>query len=271
MLDTADLRSFVAQAVLAPSSHNTQPWLFQIQPNSIRVLADRLRVLPVNDPFDRELTISCGCAIMTFRVAAAAAGFGCTVTLQRDPEDPDVMADVTFDGPVEHALAELVPAIPKRHTNRGPVTPAALPSGLIRDLVEAVEAEGAQLHVLEDEALRTQVSALVAQGDALQWSNPSWRAELAQWMHPRSTGDGLSMLRLAAPIARWVVRLFDLGKSLAKKDRDLAKNAPLLAVLSTDQDTVDDWLTGGQALQRCLLKAAQAGVQVGYLNQPVEV
>jgi hypothetical protein len=33
---------------------------------AIDVLADRTRALPVNDPEDRELTISCGCAVFNF-------------------------------------------------------------------------------------------------------------------------------------------------------------------------------------------------------------
>ena len=40
----------------------------------VDLLADRTRALPVNDPEDRELTISCGCALFNLRVAAAAAG-----------------------------------------------------------------------------------------------------------------------------------------------------------------------------------------------------
>ena len=46
-------------AILAPSSHNTQPWLFKIVDNNvIEVYADRTRALPVVDPEDRALTLS---------------------------------------------------------------------------------------------------------------------------------------------------------------------------------------------------------------------
>lgn len=55
------LRFLLKYAILAPSSHNTQPWIFRIvNNNSIEVYADRTRALPVVDPEDRELTISCG-------------------------------------------------------------------------------------------------------------------------------------------------------------------------------------------------------------------
>jgi hypothetical protein len=48
-------------------------------------------------------------------------------------------------------------------------------------------------------------------------------------------------------------------------------NAPLLAVLSTREDTRRDWLTAGEALGRVLLCAAAAGVTASFLNQPIQV
>src|SRR6185436_14115060 len=77
--------SLVSAAAMAPSSHNTQPWLFLVGHHSIDLVADRRRALPVNDPGDRELTISCGCALLNLRVAAAAAGYSPRVALCPEP------------------------------------------------------------------------------------------------------------------------------------------------------------------------------------------
>ena len=69
----------VGAAVMAPSSHNSQPWIFRVRGRCIGVIADRTRALPANDPDDRELTLSCGCALFNMRVAAAHAGLGTRV------------------------------------------------------------------------------------------------------------------------------------------------------------------------------------------------
>lgn len=56
-------------ALLAPSEYNTQPWLFRVQGNSVEICADYSRSLPVVDPQDRELLISCGAACLNLRLA----------------------------------------------------------------------------------------------------------------------------------------------------------------------------------------------------------
>jgi len=127
------------------------------------------------------------------------------------------------------------------------------------------------LVVLQTPAQRLATAALVAEGDAALWANPSWRRELAAWMHPRRRGDGLTLPALAVPIAQMVVRTFDMGHGVAAKDHQLADESPLLALLSTDGDAPRDWLQAGQALQRLLLQGVCLGLQASYLNQPVQV
>lgn len=42
--DTAS--KLISAAALAPSSHNTQPWIFRVRGRCIDLLADRTRALP---------------------------------------------------------------------------------------------------------------------------------------------------------------------------------------------------------------------------------
>ena len=63
-------------AVLAPSSHNTQPWKFAIKDERIKVSADLTCALKVADPDERELFISVGCALTNLTIAAKRFGYG---------------------------------------------------------------------------------------------------------------------------------------------------------------------------------------------------
>lgn len=270
------LATILESAVLAPSSHNTQPWRFEISRSGVSLFADRLRALPVNDPDDRELTISCGCALLNLRIAAAHVGFTANCALLPDPEDEDLLATVSFEPfsqtvGIEHRETALFRAITRRRTYRKRFEPKQVPTGVLDTLAKAALAEGAWFHVLESEQVRHQVAELVAEGDAAQWSNPSWRRELAAWMHPRRKGDGLTVPGLVAPVAQLVVRTFDMGNGVGAKDRQLADESPVIAALGTSGDGDEDWLKAGQALERVLLTSLGQGLQASYLNQPIQV
>lgn len=266
-------------AILAPSSHNSQPWRVRADGDGLLVCADRTRALPVVDPDDRELEISCGAFLHHFRLGIVQHGLEHEIELLPDPEDRDVLARVAL-GPDRMPTYEerlLFWSIAKRHTNRRPFAPKALQDELVRELVEAAEAEGAWLAVLRDDA-RDRFAELVAEADRAQMHDPSFRRELAAWLHSdrHSSNDGMpghalglpSLLTRVGPLA---IRTFDLGKGTAAHDEKLIEASPLLAVLGTDEDSTRDRLVAGQALSRVLLRATQDGVAASFLNQPIEV
>ena len=69
-------------ATLAASSHNTQPWRFELADDCIRVFADAGRQLLVADPDRRELFLSVGCAVENLVVAAEQLGYVATVSYE---------------------------------------------------------------------------------------------------------------------------------------------------------------------------------------------
>jgi nitroreductase len=267
-------------AVLAPSGHNTQPWLFEVEKDTVALYADRRQALPVVDPDDRALTISCAAALFNLRVALRRFGYrDDAVELLPDGADPDLLARIRLvpgepPTPDEEALFA---AIPARRTTRAAYQERGLPAELPPLLQEEAHAEGAWLHLV-GEAEREPVAALIAEGDRVQMADPAFRRELAAWVHPnrsraprgvRGYGFGFGdVLSLAGPL---VMRTFDVGKGQAAKDRELAERSPLLAVLGTDRDWPRDWLAAGQAMERVLLTACAHGITSSFLNQPVEV
>jgi hypothetical protein len=273
------LRFVLPFAVLAPSSHNTQPWLFRIEGDHIDLLANRTRALPVVDPDDRQLAISCGAALHHLRTALAACGERVEVKLRPYPGIVDVLARVAARGKTEpDSLAlERLAAAARRRTTRYPFQPTTVSTRAIDRVWEAARAEGAELHVLEED-VKNAVVKLVVEGDHEQMADRSFRRELASWMHGNRTGhrDGMpgyahGLGDVLAAVGPAVVRTFDLGKSQAAKDVELAEHSPILALLATRGDTVLEWLDTGQALSALLLDATSAGLSASFLNQPIEV
>jgi nitroreductase len=268
-----DIAALVADAMRAPSSHNTQPWLFAARDGGVALLADRTRALPVNDPRDRELTISCGAALFTLRLAARARGLSERTRILPDPGDPDLLAVVELDGGRAAAPgdAALLAAVAARRTHRGGFLGEPVSPELLAQMAAAVAAEGAGLELVDGPERRTALAGLVDEGDRAQFADPRWRRELAAWMHPRRRGDGLAVPLLALGPTKLAVRGMDLGPRTGAKDAALLMDAPAVAVLHTPGDAPADWLAAGQGLQAALLAAAAEGVRAGYLNQPCQV
>ena len=267
-------------AVLAPSSHNTQPWLFQIQGHEVDLIADLNRSLPVVDPDNRELIISCGAALNHLTIAARYFGFSSRIEMFPEPEYPDLLARFSLGTPCESRAEDvlLFAAIPKRRTNRLPFRPDPVPEALLNVLSQYAERAGAWLHVFTDEDTRFQVADLVSEADRAQWRDKHFRRELAAWLTPNNSDrrDGIpgyaqGIGGLNSEAEAFVVRTFDLGNRRAARDREVALNSPVLAVLGTDTDTRHDWLNAGQALATILLRARVEDVWASFLNQAVEV
>lgn len=270
----------VRLAVLAPSSHNTQPWLFAVGDSGVSLFMDRTRALPVADPDDRELTISCGAALYQLRLALAFAGVASRVVRMPDPEEPDLLARVEFIG--EHQPSEgereLFCQIPARRTSRFPFEARPLSSTLVGELGRAAAAEGAWLVVVEDEEDKGWLADLIATADRRQMADKRFRRELAAWTRPNTShrrdgipGSGLGLGTLASVGAPIVLRTFDLGEGRAARDRELALGSPALAVLGSRDDSAPELVRAGEALARTLLLARASGVFASYLNQPIEV
>lgn len=267
-------------AILAPSSHNTQPWLFSIQGHQVDLIADLNRVLPICDPTNRELIMSCGAALHHLRVAARYHGYTSEIEYFPEPDYQALLARFSLGAQVEtHPETVLMfHSIEKRRTNRFPFAPDPVPQPLLDVLTQLAEREGAWLQIFEDEESKFQIADLVAEADRAQWADKQFRRELANWLTPNKTGrrDGIpgysqGLGDLSSEAEAFMVRTFDLGKGQAARHREIALHSPVLAVLGTANDDKAGWLAAGQALSAVLLRAQVEDVSASFLSQAIEV
>jgi hypothetical protein len=274
------LRGLIQYGILAPSSHNSQPWRFRLRPEVLELRLESRRLLPISDPAGRELRIACGAAIGQMEIAARHFGFQLLVDLIPDPVDRDLLARLRIGPAVEPTERDhqLFAALPHRHTVRRPFEATPLPVGLKADLREAAIDCGAWLEFVDDFRDRHELAELITKADRVQLHDPDFRQELARWLRPSrsDTPDGMpghafGLNAVASVMAPLVIRTFDVGDGRAAYHQSLVAGSPALAVLGTSQDRQLAWLEAGRALARVLLLATHHGVRSSYLNQPIEV
>ena len=75
--------------LLAPSSHNTQPWQFSIEQNTIHVYVDSSRRLRYSDPTGRLTFIALGAVAENIAIAADYYGFAVQYKEHNEKNNPE--------------------------------------------------------------------------------------------------------------------------------------------------------------------------------------
>ncbi len=272
------LRRAAMRAMLAPSTHNTQPWRFVVGPTSLDLFADPTRALPVIDPRSRQQVISCGAALLAARVSLAADGVPVEVDLLPDRADPDHLARlrvVAGHRRPDPAAAALDRAGDQRHTNRRAFGGEAVPAHVVARLQDAAASEGAFLCLLTAEPGRALVTAMTAEAERELFTDPGYRAELRDWAgRTGSHDDGIPTDAIPAAgrsAEQLPVRGFDQRGTGRLPAEAHAEHDPCLLLLATDTDDRLGWLRAGQALDRVLLEATREDLVVGLFSQFSEV
>lgn len=266
-------------AILAPSTYNVQPWCFKIEGSTAYIYFDRRYALPVIDPDDRELGLSCAAALFNLCLALNYFGYKAVTELLPDPADKDLLARVRIGDLAEcdEAQKALFKAIPKRHTNRGAFADKEVPAEMLRILRNEASKEGAWLHVCTPDERRSIVQ-MVVEADHMQTASKHFRRELASWVNPRRalSGDGmpdigLTHAQVMNSLTPSLARRFEVENHQLATDAQLDAGSPVIAVLGTHAGGLLERIHAGQAMMRIFLQAEVLGLSVSTLNQPCEV
>ncbi|MEV0217019.1 nitroreductase [Micromonospora sp. NPDC050695] len=269
----AHLRAAAVDAVRAPSLHNTQPWRLRLRDGGIEVLADPTRRLPATDPSGWGVRIACGATLFNLRVALAVAGVPPRVRLRPDPAEPDLVARLVPDVPRRPTPTEqsLHAAIPRRFSNRMPFWPDPVPADARWRLGEAARAEECWLELLIGVSAVTAFGEIARSAHRVLERDPAYRAERDRWLRREPAPDGVPA-SAGGPQGepQDVLPTRGFGGRDRAPGRDFEPE-PLVGVLGSVGNTAVDQVIAGQALQRLLLTATDAGLSVSMLFQPIEV
>lgn len=264
------LRFLIRYAVVAPSSHNTQPWRFRVAADRIDVFIDERRWLRIADADQRELHISVGCALENLFVAAEHFGLGHATDYLPDSANPMHAATIRFrpEGqPSPERPARLFPMILVRHTNHGEYDGRPIPPDVVEQLRNCCVEPSVTVFLTADSDLKRQVADLVVRADTIEFADPAFRAELGHWIGQGVFGTSWLMSK----IGKLAVTYVNMGASQAKKDSSVLMSSPVLGLISSENNDRVTQIRVGQVYQRLSLLAATDGIWCQPMSQIVQV
>ena len=274
--DAAALRrELVHYATLAPSSHNTQCWRFQIQDKAIVIAPDWSRRCPAVDPDDHHLFVSLGCATENLAQAALANGLKTTALL-------DTSGSIACSlEPTKAMTSPLFRAIAERQCTRADYDGKPLKNDELRLLERAGTGDGVSVRLLTARPAIESVLDYVVAANTAQMNDAAFVAELTSWIRfsgdeALRRGDGLFAGTSGNPaVPRWLgspmMRLLFTAKTENEKYARQIRNSAGIAVFVSEQNDKAHWVEAGRCYERFALQATALGIRNAFLNQPVEV
>lgn len=271
-------------AILAPSTHNSQPWLFSITPTSCKIFVDPSVALPEADPIGRDCYISIGACAENLIIAATYFGIFERVeyTGGEDPERP--AAEVFFCGhrgnaPAKNDAAPLLDAITARVNVRGLFKKQPISAALLAQLLRVAESEkNIEIHFVQEKEKIDQLARLTADGLRTAYRLPRFRQEMAQWMrhslskNPRGIpGYSLRMPFVLSFLLPKLIPFFDFGPILSKLNRKSINSAPLVCVLGAERNTPDAWMRVGRLAEHLMLTLRAEGAKTSIFVAAIEI
>lgn len=264
------LRFLLRYAILAPSSHNTQPWRFSVSNSHIDVLMDKDRWLKVADADGRELRLSIGCALENLLIAAEHFGLKHQVTYFPEAGAEDLAATVRVDS--DGASSPFRPPvlfdmIAVRRTSHLEHDGRSISENVQQRLRECCVEEGIYLYLTSAVATKRRIDELIQRADLIQFADPAFRKELAHWI-----GEGVfGTSRLMSRLLKMVVSRINMGRSQSQRDSTLVMSSPVFGIFGSSGDDWTKQIKMGQAFERMCLLAASMSLWTQPMSQIVEL
>lgn len=267
--------------VLAPSTHNSQPWNFKIDGESCTIIRNDDHPIVYADPQGRDLAISLGCLIENLVIAAKY------FKVFKDVEyvgDGSIVARVNFanlqgeERGTDQQFKPLLDAILYRVTARGIFENEALDAKTKETLRQVDSPTGVALYLLEEKAQVIRIAELTQQGLRMAYKDPKFRNEMSQWFNSSFSGKptGIPGYSVRMPAALsivfpWLVRNFDIGKKLGVLNYESIRSAPAALVITAPKNSPEVWLDVGRYAERLMLQANALGYKTSIFTAAIEM
>lgn len=272
------LDRILADASMAPSAGNAQPWQWRKQAHAL-VLQRRGGPANSLDPDGKAATVGLGATLESAVISARHHGYAAEVRIDT-AEAAHRIASLMLSADASAGDEPLYAQLTRRRSVRSrPQAPGAIADAdLAAMAAQALRFPGLRVTWLTERDAVDAIGMLAGEAERLRFLDPRSHTDLLReiaWSYSEhqqsgeglpidalglSAGEeaGLHILRdaeVAAKLAEW-----NLGSGLAKLSRDLIRSSTAVGLLWSEDDSQATYLDGGRALQRLWLQATQSNI-----------
>ncbi|MFS4493503.1 Acg family FMN-binding oxidoreductase [Maribacter sp. 2308TA10-17] len=276
-----EFKKLIELGIKAPSGHNSQPWKFKITNNSIDIYPDFNNSLSVVDPSNRELFVSLGCAGENIRVAAWSLGYSAEWSLNtesnRERSISFKLKKMNFK-----ANDSILKTIKERQSNRNVFNGKSIEENDLETLRKVPLEKGVNIYFFKKGCGQfNTIKDYISKGNEIQMTDSNFKKELLSWIRfnkrqVEKTNNGLSYKVMGAPamptpVGKKVFGLFLNPIKQNKGDMKKIESSSHFILLTTDSNTIGEWISLGFSLERLLLILTELGIANAFLNPPCEI
>lgn len=264
----------IRYAVLAPNTHNTQPWKFKITKNIVSIYPDFSKKLKVADKMARELWISLGCALENLLIAGQNFGFKHSIKYSKNKIEVKFIKSKTKKN-------KLFEFITKRVTNRRKSKKIKLSNKEINELRKIKYKQGVNSYLLDTKKDLNELKKLIFKSNNIFLSNEKYKEELLDWIkfnddEIKKTNDGVSYKSMDMPsipkrIGKWIMGYFLKPSFVNKEDEKKINNSSGVVLITTSRDDEKSWIRAGRTMERLLLTLTSLNIDYSFMNKACEI
>ncbi|HAQ02829.1 hypothetical protein A2467_01050 [Candidatus Nomurabacteria bacterium RIFOXYC2_FULL_36_8] len=269
--DYDKLLFFLRFGILAPSSHNSQPWEFQIDVEklSINVFKSKVRVLPVGDPNDDLSYVSIGCTVENIVVTADYFGYTVSVVYEENPQiELCAILQFTQDHSKSIDSSHLIHQIKRRIVNRGKYEQRNLPDEFL-EKIQKFSTTDHKVVLIQDSQTIADIGKIANYASIQLMSSYLFRRELSTHVKNNFTESyvgipafGMQIPGILSLIVPNLIKLFNMDKFSEKQNTALfTKYTPEIIVLTSKNNTKKDKLIIGRMYQNIALNAISQDIK----------
>lgn len=264
-------------AIHAPSTHNTQPWLFKVVDDTCELKVNKKVLLKEADPDGRNLYISFGCLIEN--ISLISDFFGVNIVVEYLNTN-DSIARIKFDFKKQNAdrsLDKVVSAILRRATFRGIFTDKKIAVKYYSEVQKINDFNDTELVVISDQTSLKSIAGLVHDSIVKVANYRPFRVELGNWMISNLSrrkdgipGYAYGFPTLISVLTPRVIKILNPSKMMGAKTKKTFDTAQAVFVIATKEDNKSAWINAGRLSQRVMVHLTANDIKFSISVAPIQ-